>query len=431
MNSSTLLNPSPYLLSTPVRHTHWHERLLLNKGMGHLLALTTILASAQLLGQQSNIESMAQLTSLGALLAMYIITAFLTSGISRFPGGKLFRYSVAAFLISMALVFSCIAILQLPFSMNSLVIGMVVHLNINWLSKVINHQFFKIKLAYTPSGFQNHPVENTEMDIRILQNPKLGGSRYDGLVIDSREELDHSWLELVAKSGISGIPVLDARHVHEIVQGKVPIESLNSSDLVNLQPSQIYLGVKRLIDIFIAIALVPLILPLCLILGIAIMVESPGWAIYSQLRTGKGNKPFKMYKLRSMRQESSINPRFANEDQHRITKLGKWLRKYRLDELPQLFNVLKGEMSLIGPRPEQPAFVDSFSKTVPFYTYRHVVMPGITGWAQVNQGYTFCVASTKEKVEHDFYYIKHLSIWLDIMIMLRTIRTVLTGSGAM
>ena len=140
--------------------------------------------------------------------------------------------------------------------------------------------------------------------------------------------------------------------------------------------------------------------------------------------------PFHMYKFRSMIPEDDDTPRFADMDKHRITRFGSFIRKFRLDELPQFLNVIKGDMSLIGPRPEQAGFVDQFEQEVPFYSYRHIVKPGITGWAQVSQGYAVCTESTREKVEHDFFYIKNLSLWMDILIVLKTIRTVATGFGA-
>ena len=121
---------------------------------------------------------------------------------------------------------------------------------------------------------------------------------------------------------------------------------------------------------------------------------------------------------------------FASAGDMRVTKIGKFIRKTRIDELPQYLNVLKGDMSLIGPRPEQQVFVDAFEKQILFYNYRHIVRPGISGWAQVTQGYTADVDDTQIKVEHDFYYIKHFSMWLDVLIVFKTIKTMLTGFGA-
>ncbi len=165
--------------------------------------------------------------------------------------------------------------------------------------------------------------------------------------------------------------------------------------------------------------------------AIAVKLDSPGPALFIQNRVGQGNKDYKIYKFRSMCRDSEKDgAKLAQSDDMRVTRVGKIIRKTRLDELPQFFNVIKGDMSLIGPRPEQRAFVEQFDEEIPFYTYRHVVKPGITGWAQVVQGYASDADDTRIKIQHDFYYIKHFSLWLDILILFKTIKTILTGFGA-
>ncbi len=188
---------------------------------------------------------------------------------------------------------------------------------------------------------------------------------------------------------------------------------------------------KRLFDIAVASTVLIIAAPFLLILMLAIRLESPGKVIYSQQRIGLGNRDFSIYKLRSMRfDQDCVVEQFAGEDDPRITRVGKIIRKLRIDELPQFYNVLRGEMSLIGPRPEQPSFVREFDEKIPFYSYRHVVKPGITGWAQVRQGYVANEDETRVKIEHDFYYIKHCSVMLDIYIVFLTVKTMLTGFGA-
>ena len=175
----------------------------------------------------------------------------------------------------------------------------------------------------------------------------------------------------------------------------------------------------------------PLMLLFMFIMALVIKIETPGPVLFIQDRVGQGGKKFRILKLRSMTSGSEHErSQFTTENDKRITRVGALIRRFRLDEIPQIFNILKGEMSLIGPRPEQPEFVRKFGEKIPFYDYRHTVKPGITGWAQVSLGYVADEESTWNKLEYDLYYIKHQSFWLDILIVMKTIGTVLSGFGA-
>ena len=192
-----------------------------------------------------------------------------------------------------------------------------------------------------------------------------------------------------------------------------------------------YLTTKRFIDLA-AIALVlPLALLIALITAIAIKLESPGKVFFWQKRVGMNGKVFNMLKFRSMTSDSEANgSQFAQSNDMRVTRIGKFIRKFRVDEIPQLWNVLRGEMSIIGPRPEQESFVEEFNKSIPNYSLRHTVMPGITGLAQTEQGYVADAEATITKLEYDLYYIKNMSLLTDAQITLKTIYTILTGFGA-
>jgi lipopolysaccharide/colanic/teichoic acid biosynthesis glycosyltransferase len=171
-------------------------------------------------------------------------------------------------------------------------------------------------------------------------------------------------------------------------------------------------------------------------LGVAIasIIESRGRdpVFYSQVRVGKDNRPFHVHKFRSMRvdAESDGVARWATKNDDRVTRLGKFIRKTRLDELPQLWNVLVGEMSMVGPRPERPEFVEKLAETIPFYNERHRVKPGVTGWAQVRYQYAETEADTREKLQYDLYYVKNASLFLDLIVLLETVEVVLWGKGA-
>ena len=189
--------------------------------------------------------------------------------------------------------------------------------------------------------------------------------------------------------------------------------------------------IKRIMDFALITISLPLTLPLMALTALAIVLESRGGALFTQKRIGQGGREFTIYKFRSMAQNSEANgAQLAQIGDARVTRVGKFIRKTRLDELPQFWNILRGDMSLIGPRPEQRVFVEQFNDSIPFYNYRHIVKPGLSGWAQVTQGYAGNEDETQIKLEHDFYYIKHFSLSLDILIIFKTIKTILTGFGA-
>jgi lipopolysaccharide/colanic/teichoic acid biosynthesis glycosyltransferase len=169
-----------------------------------------------------------------------------------------------------------------------------------------------------------------------------------------------------------------------------------------------------------------------MIIALLIKNDSSGPVFYSQTRIGRDNKPFRLWKLRTMvRHADKDNVHWTTEHDARITGFGKYLRKMRMDEIPQLFNILKGDMTLIGPRPEAFSLVEMYRKDIPYYLERHMVTPGITGWAQINYPYGNSVEDAREKLKYDYYYIKNRSLVLDAIIFLRTIRIVLTGKGAL
>jgi len=191
---------------------------------------------------------------------------------------------------------------------------------------------------------------------------------------------------------------------------------------------------KRVFDILVVFILLPVALPFAVLVGIAILVESKGrgGVLYSQVRVKQDGLPFNIYKFRSMvtNAEKDGVPQWASKNDSRITRVGKIIRKGRLDELPQLFNVLNGDMSFVGPRPERPEFVERLSKAVPYYDERHRVKPGLTGWAQVCYSYGDTVGDSIEKLQYDLYYVKNYSMLLDMLILLQTAEVVMLGKGA-
>jgi len=232
----------------------------------------------------------------------------------------------------------------------------------------------------------------------------------------------------------SGIEVTDAPSFYEQVTGKLLLESITpgwfifSNGFKVTRPARAF---KRIFDKILSCFGVLVSLPLFPIIALAIKATSPGPVLFRQVRTGKHEKEFVLYKFRTMRTDAETNTGavWAQKDDPRVTSVGKFLRKSRLDELPQLFNVLKGDMSFIGPRPERPEFVEKLKAQVPYYSHRHFVKPGITGWAQIKYPYGASVEDALEKLRYDLYYIKNLSITLDILIFFETIKVILFSRG--
>ena len=242
-------------------------------------------------------------------------------------------------------------------------------------------------------------------------------------------------LELLALK-VKGVRIVDGIEMYERVCGKIPVESLNPATLLFCQgfaPSHSHRILKHIFSVVIAIVGLALLWPLMLVVALAVKLSSPGPVFLRQERVGEGGKTFTLLKFRSMRQdaESQSGPRWAAAVDDRITGVGRIIRKCRIDELPQFFNILRGEMDLIGPRPERPFFVEQLRTEIPYYDQRHILKPGITGWAQLKFGYADSTAASLEKLQYDLYYVKHLSFGLDVVITLLTIKTVLFGRERM
>jgi exopolysaccharide biosynthesis polyprenyl glycosylphosphotransferase len=262
--------------------------------------------------------------------------------------------------------------------------------------------------------------------------PEAAVDRDVSLVVDLRSVLSEDMAQFVASSSIAGQPIRTLSHVYEEHTGRLPMVHLAEGWEVSQPVARSgYAPVKRVIDVVAVMLTLPLWLLLGAIVWLAVKFDSRGPAIYSQERIGRNGRAFTLYKYRTMIPDAEPNgPAFARVGDPRLTRVGGLLRKTRLDEIPQLWNVLVGDLSLVGPRPERPLFVEQFERTIPFYSSRTLIRPGVTGWAQVNYGYADDEAETVEKLTYDLYYVKNSSIWLDLHILFKSVWTVFTGSGA-
>jgi exopolysaccharide biosynthesis polyprenyl glycosylphosphotransferase len=256
----------------------------------------------------------------------------------------------------------------------------------------------------------------------------------DAVTVDLRADLSNQWERTLAELALADIPVYHIKHLQESLTGRVELEHLSETSYGTLSPPGAYIILKRGMDTIIAALALLLLTPILLVVAVLVRLDSPGPAIFRQRRIGFRGRPFIVRKFRTMRTSpaggDSRDAAMTREDDDRITKLGHFLRRSRLDELPQLINVIRGEMSLIGPRPEAEVLSQWYEQEIPFYRYRHVVLPGVTGWAQINQGHVTDVKDVTSKLHYDFYYIKNLSPWIDALIAVRTLLIMLSGHGA-
>ena len=281
----------------------------------------------------------------------------------------------------------------------------------------------------------------SDVDARIIGNyddfPNLVSERGVNHIIvglsDNRKKLP---IEDLLNFKTKGLLIESAEDFYERVAGKIPVENLRPSWLVFNSGFNISKGVflqKRILSVTLSIALLIITSPILLLTMIAIKLDSKGPIFYKQKRVGRNGVVFKLVKFRSMRQnaEKATGPVWSTQgNDSRVTRVGRFIRRMRIDELPQIYNVLRGDMDMVGPRPERPFFVDQLSKEIPYYPLRHVVNPGISGWAQVRYGYASQLEQTIEKLQYDLFYIKNMSLTLDLMVIFETIKTVLVRKGS-
>lgn len=255
------------------------------------------------------------------------------------------------------------------------------------------------------------------------------------LLLLGKIKLEEKEIEKILKIKLRGTEVVGYLDYMLDIEKKIEVSYINEEWLLNaygfqILRSQIQNKIKRIFDISMSIIIGVLTFPIMILAMIIVRLESPGPIIYSQARVGEKEKEFMVHKFRSMRQDAEKDgAKWAQKNDPRVTKFGNFMRKTRIDELPQLLNVIKGEMSFIGPRPERMVFIKELEKQIPYYGLRHMVKPGLTGWAQVMYPYGATVEDAKFKLEYDLYYIKGYSLFLDIVILFKTLKTVVFGKG--
>jgi len=275
-----------------------------------------------------------------------------------------------------------------------------------------------------------------EMKVSEFENfEEIVKKREIGKIIITETLHDRKFAETILKFKLHGIQVFDFINFYEKIEEKVPVLSINEEYILfgsgyDILHASLDQRIKRLFDLILALFVTIITLPIMVIAAIIVKLESKGPIFFSQSRIGLGDESFQIYKFRSMRlHDENAHSRYAQEKDNRITKFGKIMRKTRIDELPQLWNVIKGDMSFIGPRAEWDKLCKEYEEKIPFYNIRHSVKPGLTGWAQVRYPYGMGVEDALEKLRYDLYYIKHQNLAFDIMILFQTVKIVIFGKG--
>lgn len=373
-------------------------------------------------------------TANGAFVA-FVIAIYLFRRVVSFPGVGIVGHVLPAVAAGYGLVLSAYFGLRLDYS--RLVFG------ISFLGALL---FFFVVSSYLRNRkgqrFYVVPSASTtvvpiipHIEWIMLREPVVPADPSAVLIADLRAELGSEWERLIADTAVAGHPVYHIKQVQESLTGRVEIEHLSENSFGSLIPNLSYRKLKRIADLIAGLILLPVLLLPFAIVALAIRLESPGPIFFRQKRRGYRGGVFEVVKFRTMSHGASPEGdgkelAITRAGDVRITRVGRFLRRSRIDELPQIWNIIKGEMSWIGPRPEALPLSAWYESELPFYTYRHIVRPGITGWAQVNQGHVTDLESVYEKLHYDFYYIKNFSAWLDLLILGKTIRTVFTGQGA-
>lgn len=268
-------------------------------------------------------------------------------------------------------------------------------------------------------------------DLRALCGPK---PRVDRVIVALEDRRGSMPISDLLNLRLAGVSIEDASAILERLTGTLPLEGLSPSTLIFSEGFKIRAWrqvLRRLLSILTATVGLLICLPFIPLIVLAVRLSSPGPVFFRQTRVGRRGRPFTAFKFRTMRQDAeAAGAVWASKNDPRITRVGGFMRKTRLDEIPQLWNVLRGDMAFVGPRPERPEFVQWLSKEIPYYDLRHMIRPGITGWAQVRYQYGATLEETKQKLEYDLYYLKHISIGLDLLIMFETIKTIVLRRGA-
>lgn len=377
-----------------------------------------------------------QALNTGCVIALSIMVGFwLLRRVNTLPGVQTGAGVISSFGIAFAGVMLAILVLRIDYTRSLLLLGFVITLAWFYLVHAFTRRHEWLSIGLVAGGDVDQLAELPRVRSRVLRLDEAP-TGIDAVAADFRHLHEEVWEARIADYALAGLPVYHAKDLHESLSGKSNLQHLSENNLGGLRPLDSYMQIKAIFDVLLALPALLVLTPLFIVAAVAIKLDSPGPILFRQHRIGLGGRPFRVFKFRTMR---VINPGGDNvaarhefvtrSNDDRVTKAGRFLRRTRIDELPQIINIMRGEMSWIGPRPEALALAQWYEAELPFYRYRHIVRPGITGWAQINQGHVAAIEEIRTKLQYDFFYIRNFSAWLDLVILIRTVRTVVTGFG--
>lgn len=364
-------------------------------------------------------------TSIALVMGFYLYKKFIV-----YPARTSYSHVFPVFGSVYGLMFFVLVMFRIEYSRYQLVMSLFFALLWFYGLIYVSTKAKKILVGLVPGGDIGLIRHGNIITTKPLDAPTVDPKLFDAIVADFRAELGLGWEKYVAQAALAGIPVYHVKQFSELTTGCVQLEHLSENSFGTIIPSLSYSRAKRLVDLILGVLVLPIFATIILLAAIAIKLTSRGPVFFVQKRMGFRGKVFRIYKLRTMQVRKASGTSYTEDNDSRVTSVGAVLRKFRIDEFPQIANVFVGHMSWIGPRPEALDLSEKYEAAIPFYSYRHIVRPGITGWAQVNQGNVWDVEAATTKLHYDFYYIKYFSPWLDVMITVKTIAIMLTGFGS-
>ncbi|MES3151811.1 sugar transferase [Sphingomonas faeni] len=356
-----------------------------------------------------------------------------------FPGIRASYYVLPVFSSTFAATFVLLFLLRLQYSRPLLAAGFVLAVIWYYVVYFMIQRRRLLDIAVVPFGATDTLYAIDGIAWTPLETPALP-RHCTILAADFETDLPPEWQRFLAECALASVSVVHYKQLRQSLTGQVQMERLSENAFGSLVPNPIYLSVKYLADLVIAVVICPFVVPVVVAVAVAVKLDSHGPIFFRQRRIGYRGRPFAVWKFRTM---IGASPEWRTPELHevrhaamtldgdlRVTRIGRTLRRTRLDELPQWLNVVRGEMSWIGPRPEAEILSLWYESEIPFYRYRHVVRPGVSGWAQVNQGHVTGIGDVLKKLSYDFFYISRFTFWIDMLIVVRTIKTLLTGFGS-